>query len=539
MSLFWLKCCLVTEVGGQFDCACSMRGIQSQGILQGLSRDRIEFVEDEEHQDESIYVPGGLRITCIRHQHQYNVGRLALIVVFCVAVVMALVGTYLAHREPGRSGEEADYGLLDQDFGNKTSKIWNNRTSLFCFMVVQQGSMEVRLAQFQFKKKCGIFECNHYAVYSDAPEAISLGFNSDGTEEKTIPIPGPPALKGLQSCLGCHTQKTYIMNANVLMRAWDKAAKDGIAVTVSPESARLGANLSEHSEPPLAQPVERLAPYPMGSGSSTRSKAGPVAEAEVIEAAEPAEAAEAVEVAPAAMKKKGAHLKKQKQEAGARMAAAHHERMENFTLPTGACQPSEDDEHCMDCFQMAFCQHPYCGTCSFCKPAGGGFDPSRELLDYQCMCMQCARAMNRCCACGKAFNGKPIEVTLPLQHAPGNDDEAGGVLLPDEDGEIGEDWSKRMAAALEVAREYSGFSKFHDTYPPLFEELWDKYDAEHTGYIKAADAEAFAKDMVASGWKDWAPSERDCSLWKQIEEEFGGISLEQFAEMSENDDFAV
>ena len=28
-----------------------------------------------------------------------------------------------------------------------------------------------------------------------------------------------------------------------------------------------------------------------------------------------------------------------------------------------------------------------------------------------------------------------------------------GVLLPDEDGEIEENWSKRMAAALEVARQ--------------------------------------------------------------------------------------
>lgn len=190
----------------------------------------VEFVEDdEEHQGENIYVPGGFRIRAIRNEHQFNISRLALTVFFSVAVAITLLGTYLAHREPARSGEEADYGLLDQDFGNKTSKIWNNRTSIFCFMVVQQGSMEVRLAQFQFKKKCGIFECNHYAVYSDAPEAISLGLNSDGTEEKTIPIPGPPALKGLQSCLGCHSQKTYIMNANVLMRAWDKAAKDGIA----------------------------------------------------------------------------------------------------------------------------------------------------------------------------------------------------------------------------------------------------------------------------------------------------------------------
>ena len=40
----------------------------------------------------------------------------------------------------------------------------------------------------------------------------------------------------------------------------------------------------------------------------------------------------------------------------------------------------------------------------------------------------------------------------------------------------------------------------------------DKYDAEHTGKISAADANAFAKDMVAAGWKDWAPSERDRRL---------------------------
>lgn len=83
----------------------------------------------------------------------------------------------------------------------------------------------------------------------------------------------------------------------------------------------------------------------------------------------------------------------------------------------------------------------------------------------------------------------PHQVTLPLQHA-GSDDEAGALNLP---GEIEEDWSQRMAAALEVARlgckicpsdlwdsacvvrQYSGFSKFHETYPPLFEELWDAW----------------------------------------------------------------
>ena len=43
----------------------------------------------------------------------------------------------------------------------------------------------------------------------------------------------------------------------------------------------------------------------------------------------------------------------------------------------------------------AMCQHPYCGLCSFCKPADGSFDPSRELLDYMVMCAKCAKAMNR------------------------------------------------------------------------------------------------------------------------------------------------
>jgi len=88
-------------------------------------------------------------------------------------------------------------------------------------MVVQQGSMEVQLATFQplestieeqqtmvcssrefdgrvvdpknqqpkhaktmyelrFKKRCGIFECNHYAVYSDAPVAPRLFLEGGG-----------------------------------------------------------------------------------------------------------------------------------------------------------------------------------------------------------------------------------------------------------------------------------------------------------------------------------------------------------------------
>ncbi|CAE7356999.1 unnamed protein product [Symbiodinium natans] len=196
---------------------------------------------------------------------------------------------------------------------------------------------------------------------------------------------------------------------------------------------------------------------------------------------------------------------------------------------------AEDDAHCADCFTMAMCQHPYCGTCGFCVSAS--FSRDRELLDYQCMCEKCARAMNRCCACGKAFNGKPTDVSLPMNHG-GSDDEGPGELLglP---GDSEDNWEERMAAAIAIAEKYSGFSKFHHSYPPLFAKLWDKYDPDHLGEISAEQAKSFAEDMVAAGWKDWKPSAQDLALWQRIMDESGGISLEQFAEASENDNFAA
>eukprot|EP00913_Durusdinium_trenchii_P025798 g24212.t1 len=217
--------------------------------------------------------------------------------------------------------------------------------------------MEMELAKFQFKKRTGIFQCNHWAVYSDGPpKAIVLGVHHDGTVEKTIPIPGPPAMKGMQTCLGCASPKPYIMNANVLMRAWDKAAKDGIAGHL---------NCNERRWLPLLP--------------------------------------DAVSRKDTMMKGKMGKIKSAKMEAGARMAAAHRSRMEDF----------------------------------------------RELLDYQCMCERCAKAMNRCCACGIAFDGTPIEVSLPLNHGPGSGDEAfDDVAFPDEDTTS---WSERMDAALEHA----------------------------------------------------------------------------------------
>eukprot|EP00438_Fugacium_kawagutii_P030456 Skav210853 [mRNA] locus=scaffold2829:177304:179528:- [translate_table: standard] len=78
-----------------------------------------------------------------------------------------------------------------------------------------------------------------------------------------------------------------------------------------------------------------------------------------------------------------------KAEAGARMAAAHRARMETFTLRYSA-----------------------------------------------------ASNLDRCFAAAK------FRVTLPLEHAPGGDNE--GLLFPD-DGDVA-DWGQRMAAALEIAR---------------------------------------------------------------------------------------
>ncbi|CAE7422797.1 EEF1AKNMT [Symbiodinium sp. CCMP2592] len=135
--------------------------------------------------------------------------------------------------------------------------------------------------------------------------------------------------------------------------------------------------------------------------------------------------------------------------------------------------------------------------------------PGQQILCNRCE--NCAKAMNRCCACGKAFNGKPNNVSLPLNHGGGDD---GGEPFDFEADE--RNWEERMAAALEVARKYSGYSKFADSYPPLFAELWDKYDPDHLGEISAQQAKCFAEDMVAAGWKDWEPTARDERLWQQI-----------------------
>jgi hypothetical protein len=243
-----------------------------------------------------------------------------------------------------------------------------------------------------------------------------------------------------------------------------------------------------------------------------------------------------------------------KAEAGRSMSAAHHERMKGFTLPDEAVTVApcpNDTAHCARCWENSMCQHPYCGTCKYCPPkeaSGGGPGPrlggGREILDYQCMCTGCARRMARCAGCGKRFVGR-----APGAAGPGDDscDDDGGLCLlpegPDDDEQGGlaappQPWGDRMAAAIALAQQFSGFSQFHASYPPLFEKLWDEQDPGHTGGITTAQAEHFALRMVESGWKDWATTDRERALWAAIQAKHGFISLEHFAEASENQDFS-
>jgi hypothetical protein len=102
-----------------------------------------------------------------------------------------------------------------------------------------------------------------------------------------------------------------------------------------------------------------------------------------------------------------------------------------------------------------------------------------------------------------------------------------------------EDFDERLDNAIKIAECYSGFTKFAASYPPLFKRLWREQDPQEVGHISAAQAELIARAMVQAGWADWAPTERDRTLWAELERVWGHITLEQFAEMSENKSFEV
>eukprot|EP00434_Breviolum_minutum_P015814 symbB.v1.2.013931.t1/scaffold996.1/size145880/12 len=107
------------------------------------------------------------------------------------------------------------------------STIWEDPFSMFCFVVVIESEMP--LMRWQFKNGAGIFQCTNWRVYSGVREPMHLGKHADGTVAKTTPIPGPEAFFGEAYFWGCKHSTKYLMNANILSRAWENAKAEGLA----------------------------------------------------------------------------------------------------------------------------------------------------------------------------------------------------------------------------------------------------------------------------------------------------------------------
>ena len=107
------------------------------------------------------------------------------------------------------------------------STIWEDPFSMFCFVVVIESEMP--LMRWQFKNGAGIFQCTNWRVYSGLREPMHLGKHADGTVAKTTPIPGPEAFFGEAYFWGCKHSTKYLMNANILSRAWENAKAEGLA----------------------------------------------------------------------------------------------------------------------------------------------------------------------------------------------------------------------------------------------------------------------------------------------------------------------
>ncbi|CAJ1365524.1 unnamed protein product [Effrenium voratum] len=106
-------------------------------------------------------------------------------------------------------------------------EVWQNRSSMFCFLVATEPEMP--LIRWQFRHGAGLFGCSSWAVYSVAPAPLFVGLFPNGTEEWSTPIPGPAAFWGTQYFWGCDQPKKYLMNANIMVRAWEKTHEQGFA----------------------------------------------------------------------------------------------------------------------------------------------------------------------------------------------------------------------------------------------------------------------------------------------------------------------
>eukprot|EP00759_Apiculatamorpha_spiralis_P033886 PhF_6_TR35023/c0_g1_i2/m.51009 len=98
-------------------------------------------------------------------------------------------------------------------------------------------------------------------------------------------------------------------------------------------------------------------------------------------------------------------------------------------------------------------------------------------------------------------------------------------------------FEQRLDDALKIALRYSKFSDFAPSYYVLFKKTWMKFDTKESGVLSYDQALLFAEEMVASGWGDWALSEIEKVKLRQQSSCPGGITLEAFAEASENKNF--
>jgi len=133
-----------------------------------------------------------------------------------------------------------------------TPDSWSAKpVSLFCLFVIQPPpSYEHPVSKYLFKKRISIFQCDAWRIYSDKwSDPIVLGRWPNGSEAKSIPIPGPPAYM-CNICWGGNANcKPYFCNGNTFKRAFDKIFEEGIykkydfTVKVDPDTVFMPAML--------------------------------------------------------------------------------------------------------------------------------------------------------------------------------------------------------------------------------------------------------------------------------------------------------
>jgi len=111
--------------------------------------------------------------------------------------------------------------------------------SLFCFLLMQSDSYEVRLVQEQFDRGVGIFACDEYSAFSDME--LPLGSKTD---LRAAAIPGPLRVRR-------DPRYNYALNTRVFLRVWSRVVADAKyrssswTVKVDPDTVFLPQRLRE------------------------------------------------------------------------------------------------------------------------------------------------------------------------------------------------------------------------------------------------------------------------------------------------------